>query len=267
MNTPASSSYAAEDVGNIVELGHVNVRVPDQAVATLFYVAGLGLTRDPFMMVGLDNMWANVGASQFHLPAGAPQVFRGVTGLVLPDLDAASARLARVAPQLAGTRFAFTRGDEGLNVRCPWGNRIRCHGPEAARFGPVTLGMPYVEIDVAPGTADGIARFYREVFGAAARAQSGVAWITAGVHQRLVYRETSAEAPPFDGHHIQITLADFSGPHGRLREQGLVTEETAHQYRFEVIRDASGRELARIEHEVRSMHHPQYRRILINRNV
>ena len=34
---------AAEDLGNIVELGHVNVLVPDQSKATAFYLMGLGI--------------------------------------------------------------------------------------------------------------------------------------------------------------------------------------------------------------------------------
>ena len=41
------AAYTEEDVGNIVLLEHVNVQIPDQALATLFYVMGLGLTRDP----------------------------------------------------------------------------------------------------------------------------------------------------------------------------------------------------------------------------
>src|SRR5262249_403554 len=45
----------AEDLGNIVALEHVNVVVPDQEKATLFYIAGLGLTRDPYMMTGPAN--------------------------------------------------------------------------------------------------------------------------------------------------------------------------------------------------------------------
>ena len=57
-----------QDLGNIVELGHVNNRIPDQRLATLFYIAGLGLTRDPVLMTSTDNMWVNVGKSQFHLP-------------------------------------------------------------------------------------------------------------------------------------------------------------------------------------------------------
>ena len=31
---------------------------------------GLGLTRDPYLMTGVGNMWINVGRSQFHLPTG-----------------------------------------------------------------------------------------------------------------------------------------------------------------------------------------------------
>ena len=57
-----------EDVGNIVMLEHVNTCVPDQTLATLFYLVGMGFTRDPFMNVGLNNMWVNVGEQQFHIP-------------------------------------------------------------------------------------------------------------------------------------------------------------------------------------------------------
>ena len=82
----------AEDTGNSVALEHVNTTVPDQQLATLFYVTGLGLTRDPYIMTGLENMWMNVGRSQFHLPTKEPQVLRGHTGLVLPDRAAGTQR-------------------------------------------------------------------------------------------------------------------------------------------------------------------------------
>ena len=62
---------AAEDLGNSIHFEHVNVTIPDQRLATLFYVAGLGLTRDPYLMVSDTNMWVNVGRSQFHLPTAA----------------------------------------------------------------------------------------------------------------------------------------------------------------------------------------------------
>ena len=79
--------YSDEDVGNIVLLEHVNVQVPDQALAIAFYIVGLGFTRDPYMNIGLHNMWANVGEQQFHLPVRPTQVIHGHIGLVVPDLD------------------------------------------------------------------------------------------------------------------------------------------------------------------------------------
>ncbi|MGH8741758.1 MAG: hypothetical protein ACREUN_12650, partial [Burkholderiales bacterium] len=67
---------AAESTGNIVLLEHVNVTQPDQRLATLYYVVGLGGTRDPYIMVGVDNMWVNFGRTQVHLPTKGPQVLR-----------------------------------------------------------------------------------------------------------------------------------------------------------------------------------------------
>ena len=136
---------SAEDVGNVVSLEHVNTRIPDQRLATLFYMSGLGLTRDPYLMTGVDNMWANVGRSQFHLPTGGPQVVRGVVGLVLPEREALLRRLAAVKKPLEGTRFSFQEHDGYVEAVCPWGNRIRCHVP-GPRFGRMALGLPYVEL-------------------------------------------------------------------------------------------------------------------------
>src|SRR5205085_12082452 len=114
---------SAEDLGNIVGLEHVNLLVPDQGLATLFYISGLGLTRDPYLMTSVDNMWVNVGKSQFHLITGKPQVLRGRTGLVVQDLKALSERLDRVKKPLAGTKFEFRAGNEQVDAVCPWGNR------------------------------------------------------------------------------------------------------------------------------------------------
>src|SRR6202044_2820324 len=105
-------------------------------ISTTFYVTGLGLTRDPYLMTGTNNMWVNVGKSQFHLPTGKPQVLRGVTGLVMADIGALRERLTRVAPQLKKTKFAMRDVDANtLEVTSPWGNRLRLHAPDTARFG------------------------------------------------------------------------------------------------------------------------------------
>lgn len=263
---------STQDVGNIVELGHVNVRVPDQLVATLFYVTGLGLTRDPYLMTGVDNMWVNVGIGQFHLPVGPAQVLRGTTGLVVPDIDALEGRLKMVAPRLAGTKFAYKRRKDTVEVSCPWGNAIRLHAPDPARFGRIALGMPYVEIDAMPGSSDGILRFYAEIIGARGekgRDEAGAfARIPIGLNEALIFRETERARVPFDGHHIQVAFADFSGPHAKLLARGLITEESNEaQYRFQDIVDLdTGAVLSSVEHEVRSMRHPMFARALVNRD-
>ena len=259
---------AGEDVGNIVKLEHVNVTMPDQRLATLFYISGLGLTRDPYLNTGVDNMWVNVGECQFHLPTGAPQVFRGIIGLVVPDLAALVARLRHVESALRGTRFSLSAQDAFVDTTCPWGNRIRCHAPDATRSGGRTLGIAYLQFDVRPGTAPAIARFYREMFDAPSRVEGDAAVVTVGPAQALRFVENRSPPTEYDGHHVQIYLADFSGPYGKLVERGLVTRETdEHEYRFVDIVDLdTGSVQLEIEHEVRSMRHPLYGRPLVNRN-
>jgi hypothetical protein len=253
-----------QDVGNIVEFGHVNTRVPDQGVATLFYVSGLGLTRDPFLMTSTDNMWINVGITQFHLPTGPAQVMPGVTVLALPDLVALESRLRRVAPMLSGTRFGFEVATDAVRVTCPWGNRLRCVVSDTTR-----LGIIAVELTAPKDSADGIARFYTEALGAIARVEQDRAIVSSGMSTDLVFIESDTPPPPFDGAHIQIALADFSRPHAWLNGRGLITEESnAHQYRFQAITDpATGATLCEIEHEVRSMRHPMFARPLVNRDA
>ena len=264
---------SAEDSGNIVSLEHVNVQIADQRLSTLFYIEGLGLTRDPYMMTTVTNMWANAGRSQFHLPTDKAQVLRGRIGLVMPELDSLVQRLEAVKKPLKGTKFGFKapNGNAAVDVTCPWGNRFRVHMPDPERFGPYSLGIPYVQFDVPVGAADGIARFYQQIFAAPARVEkfdgARSALVKVGQGQELVFSETRRKIPEFDGHHIQVYVADFSGPYKRLLERGLVSrEESQHQYRFmDIVDPENGKFLFTIEHEVRSMTHPLYARELVNR--
>lgn len=262
---------AAEDLGNSIHLEHVNVQVPDQRLATLFYVAGLGLTRDPYLMVSDTNMWVNVGRSQFHLPSGRPQVVRGHTGIVISGREALLHRLATVRSKLADTRFDFGEHNDYVEATCPWGNRLRCYEPDAARFGRITLGIPYVEFDVPVGAAQGVAAFYPPIMGTPASVANGdgtVARVQMGKDQYLQFRETDRPQPEFDGHHVQMYIANFSGPYGRLKERGLISQEdNQYQYRFcDIVDLASGKRLFTVEHEVRSVTHPMYMRPLVNRD-
>lgn len=261
---------SAEDLGNIVGLEHVNLQVEDQGLTTLFYISGLGLTRDPYLMTSIDNMWVNVGHSQFHLITGKPQHLRGRTGLVIPDREALLQRLDRMKKPLEGTRFGFKEHDDHVETTCPWGNKLLIHEPGS--FGRMQLGMPYVEFDVPAGSSKAIVDFYRKVFETDARVDDAgdmpAARISVGPSQELVFRETKSKLVAYDGHHIQVYVANFSRPHKRLLERDLVTEESnQYQYRFEQITDLeTGKPVFQIEHEVRCMTHPLYARPLVNRN-
>ncbi len=249
---------AGEDVGNIVALEHVNLRVPDQARATDFYITALGLTRDPYLVTGTDNMWVNVGQSQFHLPTGAAQRLRGSIDLVMPDLDALETRLAA-----AGLPCVREAGH--IDTACPWGNRIRVHGPGDGR----TLAMTCVAFDVPEGTGEAVVAFYREVWKTDARVDCrGVVRVPVGHGQELRFVESAGPLCDYDGHHIAIYVADFSGPHHWLERRGLISEESNRwQYRFlDIVDPGTGEPVFRIEHEVRSMTHPIYARHLVNRN-
>jgi hypothetical protein len=262
--------YSEEDVGNIISLEHVNVQVPDQALATLFYVVGLGCTRDPYLNVGLSNMWANIGEQQFHLPTRSPQVIDGHIGLVVPD--GLIKRLESVAEGLKETEFAFQPDGDLTMVTCPWGNRFRCYSSQA-EFGDMAVGLPYVEFAVARGSMKGILSFYEIVFGAPTAvegdAQGEFGRVKIGRHQSLLFRETDRRLRLYDGHHVAIYVANFSGPYNYLKSRGAISEEVRnHQFRFKEISDpVDGSHKFSLEHEVRSLRHPMYNRFFVNRDV
>ncbi len=266
-----------QTVGNIVHLEHFNCLIDDQRLATLFYVVGLGGTRDPYIFMGLENMWVNFGRTQVHLPSRGPrprpEVLRGTAGFVVPDLPAlkrslefAGNEMKRVVPDKA-TRFSWRATGDTVEATCPWGNRIRCHAPSADYPG-TSLGLVYVDFDVPPGSAEGIARFYNQVMKAPASAQNGRAVVSVGRNQKLFFSETKEQLPEYDGHHIQIYIADFSSGYEWLKARGLINMETDdNEWRFQWITDPlDGRRLFQIEHEVRSMKHPLFGRPLVNRN-
>jgi hypothetical protein len=279
MNAPEKMKQfdrAAENVGNLVHLEHFNCIIDDQRYAVLFYVVGLGATRDPYIFPGMENIWLNFGRTQVHMPSRAvPPRFerlRGTAGFVVPNLDDLLKRLEHAGKEMdriVGSRreFSFSKKDNCVEATDAWGTRVRCHAP-SAEYGRTELGLVYVDFDVPPGTAEGIARFYTQVMKAPAQASKGRASVSVGKHQKLHFTETDKPLPEYDGHHIQVYIQDFSTPYTWLKERGLVNMETdAHEYRFQWITDPKDdRKLFQIEHEVRSMKHPLFNRPLVNRN-
>jgi len=252
-----------ENIGNILAFEHVNLTVPDQALATLFYVSGLGLTRDPYVDFGPFNVWINAGAQQFHLPTGKPQVLRGEVGLAVPDLASLSNRLTKLEPRFANTEFAIEKTKNELLVTCPWGNRIRCFTNQA-----MPLGISYIQLLIEKSKLPGIARFYQTIFSVPVSLKTNRLDVTVGVDQILRFK-AATKIPTYDGHHIAIYTPDFSGPYNKIREQAQILEESdQHQYRFLNIFDPdTGEVLYELEHEVRSLRHPMFNRTLLNRNA
>ena len=223
--TPSAPCGACDAFGSIVEIGHINLQSPNQDTAIAFYAGALGLTRDPDAMTGSSNMWINVGCSQFHLPSRSPtQLHRGTVGLVTGSRDGLLQRLRLARDVLKDTKFAFAEAEGHIDVTCPWGNRVRCHAPQAQLLGFAMLGMAYVEFDVPVGTTEGIGRFYSEVIGAAASAGGDACVrVGCGAHQALIFRESSSPLPTYDGYHIMLTLSEFTGIYRRLADLRLIT--------------------------------------------
>jgi hypothetical protein len=278
MNAPEKLKYdrATQDVGNIVLLEHYNCCIDEQRLAILFYVVGLGATRDPYIFPGMENIWLNFGRTQVHMPSRAvppkKERLRGTAGFVVPNLDELAKRLEYAGKEMKrvvgdARAFAYTVKKDCIEATDPWGTRVRCHAP-APKYGPIDLGLVYVDFDVPPGTAEGIARFYNEVMEAPAEASKGRAVVRIGKNQKLMFTETGAPQPEYDGHHIQVYIADFSKPYRWLLERGLITMETDEaEWRFQWIVDPrDGKKLFQIEHEVRSIKHRLYARPLVNRN-
>jgi hypothetical protein len=279
MNAPEKVQQydrAAQAVGNIAHLEHYNCCIDDQRLAVLFYVVGLGATRDPYLFPGMENIWLNFGRTQVHMPSRAvppkTERLRGTAGIVVPSLEALATRLEYAGKEMqrvVGDRrkFSYTVKKDCIEATDPWGTRVRCHAP-SPEFGAAELGIAYIDFDVPPGTAEGIARFYSEVMKAPASATKGRATVRIGRDQKLHFTETKEPLPEYDGHHIQVYIADFSSPYEWLKGRGLITMETdANEWRFQWIVDPrDDKKLFQIEHEVRSMKHRLFNRPLVNRN-
>ena len=268
---------STQDVGNVLGMEHVNLAITDRDLADRFYVSGLGFTRDPYIDLGLyGTTWVNLGSQQLHLVhAEQAQCFRGRMGLVVPDPEAVVRRLDRLlqrVPLVADSAAAYDQTDDRLTVTCPWGNTFRLHGPgEIPGF---TIGIPYVEVDIEPGRAAGVAAFYQTILGApttTGTSDDGATNVTVSVgrHQEIRFQETSRPIADYDGHHIAVYLNNFSGPYDQLLDRDLISLETDEtEYRFiDIVDPANGEVCSQLEHEVRSMFHPMFGRSLVNRDA
>eukprot|EP00980_Cylindrotheca_fusiformis_P016261 scaffold4829_cov129-Cylindrotheca_fusiformis.AAC.21 len=235
------------DVSTMTLLEHVNLNVPSHESILPFYFGVLGCGMDPRKATNLDpeapkkTLWANCGASQFHLPYGdVAQRISGHIGLRYDSLDALKER--------AKSSSAVKNYEVGLDPRsrrefvklvdqydnvfyCRVGNPVNTNkrqpiispneteewGEHATKYGLLESecrGIDYVEFLCSPGTAEKIAVFYESVFDATTRCVdagdgSKVAIIAFGevdeagkADQSLLFKETTESIPAYDGHHI-----------------------------------------------------------------
>jgi hypothetical protein len=261
---------ATPDLGSVVFFEHVNLRVTDHRLATAFFVEGLGLTRDPFRMVGTRNMWVNVGRQQFHLPIGEPTTLHGEVGVVLPDLETTATRLEALGPVLRDTAFGVRRDDGTLVTTTPWGHRMRLHaaGPS---WGLAPQAVAYVEFWVAAETASTIAAFYRDVLQCSVEVEGprgrAVAVVAVGPHQHFRFQERPDGRLIPSNNHVAVYLTRFHQIYAALEKLGVIMEpEAGEQFRFaDIVDPVTGQRVYSFEHEMRSLYHPDYRRPLVNR--
>ncbi|CAM9209747.1 unnamed protein product [Choristocarpus tenellus] len=301
-----------EDSSGFHHLEHVNINMPEHGPITQLYFDTLLFAPDSRRSQNIDKgsgtIWANIGTSQLHMPHGEPQVVPGTIGLIYPDVEEIFPRLRQAAGNdaLEGTKFAWVeRTSKTAEVTGPFGNKLRLHsqpgGDKGALFDPrggqlpsppsLGLGLAYVHLRARRGTAGGIGRFYRSVFGAEVL-ESGEAetvgmgggrrvgaLVRTGPSQHLGFFEVEEgeEAPSsYDGHHVCLYLTEecFRSSFLELERMGLIfinprrnfgradTLEKAleeRQYRVKDIVDpTSGELLHELEHEIRSTNHPSY---------
>ena len=257
-------------LGSITHFEHVNFRVPDHFNATLFFIEGLGLTRDPTRMVSVRNMWVNVGLQQFHLPIGDAHDFPGEVGLIVPDRARTERALATITPTLKGTKFGYKTSKKDIVVRSPWGHTFRVQDQKTAGS-RLPQAVPYVRLWVPPNTAKGIARFYEkylEVPVQVNKTRAGTeAVVNVGVGQKFRFAERKGARVVEHINHVAVYTTRYDDIYQRMQKAKLImAPDRAEQFRFcKIVDPKTNKLLLKLEHEVRSLYHPDYRKPLVNR--
>ena len=228
---------SAEDLGNIVGLEHVNLQVEDQGLTTLFYISGLGLTRDPYLMTSIDNMWVNVGHSQFHLITGKPQHLRGRTGLVIPDREALLQRLEQDEEAARGHALRLQGARGPCRDHVPVGQQAP--DPRARQLRPHAARHALCRVRRAGGLGQGASPTSTARSSRRRRASMRRATCRRRASRSARRRSWCSARPRRSSRPTTAITSRSTSPTSRgrtsaLLERKLVTEESnQYQYRFE----------------------------------
>lgn len=227
---------------NLILLEHVNLNVPSHDYILPFYFVLLGCGMDPRKASNLradsskKTLWANCGASQFHLPFGSQaQRISGCIGLQFDSLEGLQTRVTQYRDAIQGVVEEKDQyGNEQLRFVDKYNNVFLCRasaptntlqqpiiassdidtwGTIAQQFGRTRSncrGIDFVEFHCPPNTAASIAQFYQIVLNAPTsvvtdpRDASVVAIVGCGTIdansgralQSLLFRETLSDNIP-----------------------------------------------------------------------
>ena len=263
------------EIGNILHLEHINFEGADHELATIFFMNGLGFTRDPYRRTDETNLGVNVGMQQFHLPRrGNPTPpFYGEVGLVVPDLAVIKSRLDRLAEmgKFDATPYDLLMLDDAtMRVMSPFGISLRLYPAGSLAF-LKPMGLAYVDIPIKPGKAIQLQKFYRDFLKTPSilceleNEKSLV--VTFGPHQYVRFREREIEDYKLYSFHIAYYVTNYNFYRDRVIEQGsLQGKGLGELFFFEELFDPKTGELILcFQQEVRSIYHPDFMRPLINR--
>ncbi|MDA0656426.1 MAG: hypothetical protein O2912_08480 [Proteobacteria bacterium] len=270
-----SKRTAHPEIGGIAHLEHVNFEVADHDMVSIFFMAGLGFTRDPYTRTDEKNMAANVGQQQFHLPRlGRPTPpMHGVIGLITPELDAVKERCDVLEKEgvFKDTPYAYEVKNDCHEVMSPFGVKMRLHATGSMPF-PRVLGLPYVDIPVPPGSAAGILKFYERVMRAPCYIEEmdgkTTGFVTMGPYQWTRFIETEGlDSYDNDTFHIAYYVSNYNEVLDFIDDGGAVIAGGQNQiFFFQKIFDPdTGDEIFSLQNEVRSFYHEDFMRPLINR--
>ncbi len=262
------------EIGGIVHLDHVNFETPDHEMATVFYLNGLGFTRDPYRRADEQNMGINVGLQQFHLPRRGQQTppFHGVVGLVVPDMDAIKKRFDLLSElgKFEATPYRWDEEDNSVLLTSPFGVQFRLHKADHIVF-QRPLGIAYVEVSVPVDTAQGIAGFYNKIVRAPVEvcdiAGEQTALVSAGPHQQIRFIERSLTDYRTHSMHVSYHVTHYNELRETLADHGSLMGAGRGEVFFfnKIFNPDTGEFLFEIQNEVRSIYHPDFMRPLINR--
>jgi predicted enzyme related to lactoylglutathione lyase len=262
------------EVGGILHLDHLNFQVADHDLATVFFINGLGLTRDPYRRADETNMGINAGLQQFHLPRRGPTPpLPGTIGMVVPDLAAIRTRLTRLEHlgKFDGTGYTAGFDTDIAEITSPFGGvRLRLHASGTVPF-LRSLGISYVEIFVPAGTSEAIAKFYATVFHATTTRETndGAATtiVNAGPYQTVRFIERDVDSHDTHTFHLSYHVTHYNQVRDRIAAAGaLKGQGTGQVFFFDRIFDPdTGATVLELVNEVRSVYHRDFMRPLVNR--